>query len=63
MVGVQVLLLPNFAVCVTREMRPVDGFDTIDLLEQARTPLAPTDPVPASARPIPLAAPPAFRAC
>ncbi len=30
----QVLLMPNFTVCVTREMRCVDGFDTIELLEQ-----------------------------
>jgi hypothetical protein len=32
--GGQVLLLPNFTTCVTREMRSLDGFDTIDLLEQ-----------------------------
>ena len=31
----QVLLLPNFALCVTRELRPLDGFGTIELLEQA----------------------------
>jgi hypothetical protein len=32
----QVLLLPNFTMCVTREMRSVDGYDTIELLEQVR---------------------------
>jgi hypothetical protein len=30
----QVLLLPNFTMCVTHEIHHVDGFDTIELLEQ-----------------------------
>ena len=32
--GGQVVLLRNLSVCVTREMRRVDGFDTVELLEQ-----------------------------
>ena len=31
----QVLLLPNFTMIVARALRVLDGFDTIDLLEQA----------------------------
>ena len=38
--GGQVLLLPNFTMCVTSEMRSVDGFDTIELLEQVDAALA-----------------------
>ncbi len=30
------VLLPNFGACVTREMRLVDGYDTVDLLEQVK---------------------------
>ena len=30
----QVLLLPNFVACVMHEVRSVDGFDTIELVEQ-----------------------------
>jgi hypothetical protein len=31
----QVLLLPNFTMIVTSALRELDGFDTIDLFEQA----------------------------
>jgi hypothetical protein len=33
--AVQVLLLPNFYMIVTSALRVLDGFDTIDLFEQA----------------------------